>query len=193
MIFEYTVEQLNSLKKKDKKLSALIDSIGKIKRPVNPNVFEELIKSVVAQQISTKAAETVFSRLCDLSSTTPDDLRKLTIEEIRACGMNEKKASYIKNIADANIDFESLKHKTDEEIIKELTEIKGVGIWTVKMLLIFSLGRMDILSYGDLIIKKGIMQLYNHKELNKERFLRYKKRYSPYGTIASLYLWESMH
>ena len=191
MIFEYTDEQLNALKKKDKKLSELINKIGKIEREINPNVFYELIRSVVAQQISTKAAETVFSRLCNLCDISVQGIKKISAEEIRLCGMNEKKAGYIKNIANANIDFENLKDKSDEEIIKELTEIKGVGIWTVEMLLIFSLGRMNILSYGDLIIKKGIMNLYGHKELNKEKFGKYKKRYSPYGTIASLYLWES--
>ncbi|MCL1925302.1 MAG: DNA-3-methyladenine glycosylase 2 family protein [Defluviitaleaceae bacterium] len=183
---------MNNLRKKDKKLCALIDSIGKIERSVNPNIFEELVKSVVAQQVSTKAAETVFNRLCNLSEITQAGLRKLTVEEIRSCGMNEAKSNYIKNIAQANIDFESLKQNEDDEIISELTQIKGVGIWTVEMLLIFSLGRKDILSYGDLIIKKGICKLYGHKELKKERFLKYKKRYSPYGSIASLYLWEFM-
>jgi 3-methyladenine DNA glycosylase/8-oxoguanine DNA glycosylase len=108
-----------------------------------------------------------------------------------------RKASYIKNIAEAAvskaIDFDTLHEKSDEEIIRTLTTIKGVGVWTAEMLLIFSLMRPNVVSYGDLAIRRGMMNLYRLKELPKEKFMRYAKRYAPYGSVASLYLWELSH
>jgi len=192
--FPYSEAELAYLRKKDKKLSALIDRVGIIKRPVNPCPFSSLVDSIVSQQISTKAAATVSAKLlamCD--EMTPHKLNALSQQEIQLCGMSMQKAGYIKNIAQAaiskTVDFESLHKQTDQEIIETLTAIKGVGVWTAEMLLIFSLMRPNVISYGDLIIRRSIMQLYGHKELPKERFLRYAKRYAPYGSVASLYLW----
>jgi len=194
--FIYGEQELEHLRKKDKKLSGLIDSIGIIQRPVNPDPFSALIESVVAQQISTKAAATVFAKLNTLCQITPSKLNALTIEEIQSCGMSMRKAGYIKNIAEAAenyIDFTTFTEKSDQEIIKALTAIKGVGIWTVEMLLIFSLMRPNVVSYGDLIIRRSMMRLYGLKELPKERFDRYAKRYAPYGSVASLYLWAMVN
>jgi len=193
--FEYSEKELDYLCKKDKKLGEFIKQTGMLKRELNPDLPFALIESVVSQQISTKAATTVISRLKALCNTDIQILNSLNIEQIQACGMSLRKASYIKDIAVAatlkTIDFEALPQKTDEDIIKELTKLKGIGIWTVQMLLIFSLSRKNIISYEDLAIRRGIMHIYNHKELPKSRFLRYAKRYSPYASIASLYLWEA--
>jgi len=195
--FEYGENEMNHLRKKDKKLGEIIDRFGVINCEINPDLFSSLVKSVVGQQISAKAAETVNRRLYELSKMNAERLYELPKEEIKACGMSMIKAGYIKNIAEASalksVDFDSLPLKTDDEIIKELTAIKGVGIWTVEMLLIFSLMRPNVVSYGDLAIRRGMMNLYGLKELPKEKFERYKKRYSPYGSIASLYLWELSH
>jgi 3-methyladenine DNA glycosylase/8-oxoguanine DNA glycosylase len=107
--------------------------------------------------------------------------------------MSLRKAEYIKGIAEAalsgKVDFGRLHTLSDEEIIKKLSSLRGVGVWTAEMLLIFSLCRSDVVSYKDLAICRGIMNLYGLKELPKERFERYRKRYSPYGSVASLYLW----
>ncbi|MCL2285916.1 MAG: DNA-3-methyladenine glycosylase 2 family protein [Firmicutes bacterium] len=191
--FIYGEVELAHLRKKCKKLAALIDRVGMIKRPVNPNPFSALVESIVAQQISTKAAATVTARLRELSAMDADRLNALSAEEIQACGMSMQKAGYIKNIAAAAVtkavDFDTLADKTDREIIDALVKIKGIGVWTAEMLLIFSLTRPNVVSYGDLIIRCSIMQLYGHKELPKERFMRYAKRYAPYGSVASLYLW----
>ena len=192
--FEYGETELAHLRKKDKKLGEAIDRIGMIKREVNPDIFSALVESVVGQQISSKAAATVCGRLNDLSSMDSHKLHALTAEEIQACGMSMIKAGYIKNIADAAvskvIDFDTLPEKSDVEIIKALTAIKGVGLWTAEMLLIFSLMRPDVVSFGDLAIRRGMMNLYGLKELPKDKFQRYAKRYAPYGSVASLYLWE---
>ena len=192
--FTYGDKELEYLRKKDKKLKEAIDKIGMIKRAVNPDLFSALAESVIGQQISNKAAATVCRRLYELCGMKPDKLNALTAEEIQACGMSMRKAGYIKNIAQAatsrTIDFETLAEKSDREVICALTSIKGVGVWTAEMLLIFSLMRPDIISYGDLAIRRGMMRLYGLKELPKERFLQYAKRYTPYSSVASLYLWE---
>ena len=193
--FEYGERELDYLRKKDKKLGALIDQTGILEREVNPDLFASLIESIIGQQISSKAARTVKHKLNELCGMECEKLHSLSLEEIQSCGMSMRKAEYIKNIAEAavsgEINFDALPGKSDAEIIEILTAIKGIGIWTVEMLLIFSLMRPDVVSYGDLAIRRGMMRLYGHKELPKERFMKYAKRYSPYGSVASLYLWEA--
>jgi len=193
-IFEYGQKEIDYLKSKDKKLGAAIDKIGIIKRKVTPDPFEALISSVVGQQISSKAAVTVWNRLVELlGSITPESISQADISKIQVCGMSQRKAGYIKGIAEAaisgEVDFDLLHTMTDEEIIKKLSSLHGVGEWTAEMLLIFSLNRPDVVSYKDLAIRRGMMNLYGLKELPKEKFDRYKKRYSPQGSVASLYLW----
>lgn len=192
--FVYGDKEIEYLKKKDKKLGAIIDRIGIIEREVNLDTFSALIDSIVSQQISTKAAITVAARLNNLvGEINPDNIYNTSIDDIQKCGMSVRKATYIKGIADAaiskEIDFDKLHTLSDEEIIEKLTSLYGVGTWTAEMLLIFSLGRKNVLSFKDLAIRRGIMKLYNLKELTKTDFEKYKKRYSPFGSIASLYLW----
>jgi 3-methyladenine DNA glycosylase/8-oxoguanine DNA glycosylase len=193
--FEYGETELAHLRKKDKKLGTAIDRIGMIQREVNPNLFASIVESVIGQQISNKAAATVCRRLEELCGMDAHRLHALSMEEIQACGMSMRKASYIKNIAEAAvskaIDFDALPTMPDEEVIKALTAIKGIGVWTAEMLLIFSLMRPNVVSYGDLAIRRGMMNVYGLKELPKEKFMRYAKRYAPYGSVASLYLWAS--
>lgn len=193
-IFEYGQKEIDYLRHRDKKLGAAIDKIGIIKREILPDPFTALISSIVSQQISKKAAETVQNRLNTLLGTiTPESISQTDQSEIQGCGMSKRKAGYIKGIADevitGTVDFKTLDSLTDEEIIKKLSSFHGVGVWTAEMLLIFSLGRPDVVSYKDLAICRGMMSLYGLKELPKETFERYRKRYSPYGSVASLYLW----
>ncbi|KAB3530767.1 DNA-3-methyladenine glycosylase 2 family protein [Alkaliphilus pronyensis] len=193
--FQYGQKEIEYLKKKDKKLSAAIDRIGMIKRVVMPNPFEALIFSIIGQQISNKAAETVWNRFCILvGSVTPENILKIKKEAIQECGMTTRKAGYILGIAETAmggaIEFHKLHLLPDKDIIKILSCLNGVGIWTAEMLLIHSLNRLDIVSYGDLAIRRGMMKLYDLKDLSKEQFEIYRTRYSPYGSVASLYLWE---
>ena len=192
--FAYGEAEINHLKKKDKKLGAVIDRIGIIKRPINPDVFSSLIESIISQQISSKAANTICLKLHKLCGMDAECLTSLTVEEIQSCGTSMRKAGYVKGVAEASvnkiIDFDSLSDMSDNEIINVLTTLKGVGIWTAEMILIFSLMRPNVVSYGDLAIRRGMMRLYNLKKLPKDRFERYAKRYSPYGSVASLYLWH---
>ena len=196
MYFEYGEQELDHLRK-DKKLGAAIERIGIVQRRVNPDIFSALVESIVGQQISRKAAAIVCCKLSALCDITAANLHRLNLEEIQACGMSMRKAGYIKNIAEAAVckyvDFDNLHTQTDAEVIASLTKIKGVGQWTAEMLLIFSLKRPDVVSFGDLGIRRGMMVLYGHKDMPREIFNRYARRYSPYGSVASLYLWELSH
>jgi DNA-3-methyladenine glycosylase II len=194
-IFQYGQQEIEYLKKKDKCLAEVIDRIGFIEREVIPDLFTALVNSIVSQQISMKAADTVWARLLDkVGEITPESITAVSAEEIQKCGMSMKKAVYIQDAAqkircgDFNID--ELAELPDDEVCKRLTSLQGVGVWTAEMLMIFSMQRKNIVSWGDLALKRGMMALYHHKELDRARFERYRKRYSPYGTIASFYLWE---
>ncbi len=193
-IFEYGQKEIDYLKRRDKKLGIAIDKIGMIEREITPDPFTALVSSVVSQQISSKAAETVWNRLyTQLGAISPERIIQADLSEIQSCGMSLRKAGYIKGIGEAaisgTVDFYTLHTLSDEEIITKVSALHGVGVWTVEMLLIFSFCRPDVVSYKDLAICRGMMNLYGIKELSKEKFERYRKRYSPFGTVASLYLW----
>jgi DNA-3-methyladenine glycosylase II len=195
MHFQYGETEINTLKKRDKRLAELIERMGEIKRPLTPDLFTALVKNIIEQQISVTAAVTVNQRLLKLCEGvyTPEHIAKLSEQEIQQCGMTMRKAGYIIGIADAviseKLNLNQIPDMTDKEVIDTLIQLKGIGIWTAEMLLNSSLNRPDILSWGDLAIQRGIMRLYRHKTLDKARFDRYRKRYSPYGSTASLYLW----
>lgn len=193
---KYGKKEIEYLKSKDKKLGKVIDRMEFIKREVNHDVFNSLISSIISQQISTKAAITVEERLIEkLGNITQDSIYKADIEDIRQCGMSMRKAEYIKGIAKAatykTVDFDNLYKLSDGEIVKELIKLKGVGEWTAQMMLIHTFERPDVLSYKDLGIRRGIMRVYDlEDEISKEEFELYRERYSPHGTVASIYLWE---
>lgn len=194
MIFQYGAKEIEYLKNQDKILGQAIERIGMIEREITPNPFEALISSVVSQQISKKAAETVWNRLRTLlGDISAEGIALVELEAIQGCGMSLRKAGYIKGIAEAAqrgvIDFNNLHTHTDEEIIQALSALPGVGVWTAEMLLIFSLCRQDVVSYRDLAIRRGMINCYGLNELTKETFEHYRQKYSPYGSVASLYLW----
>lgn len=194
LIFQYGQKEIEYLKSKDKILGQAIDKIGLIKREINPDPFAALISSIISQQISKKAAATVWNRLSQtLGHVTPENIIKTDLAEIQGCGMSLRKARYIKGIAEAafsgQVEFDKLQFLEDEDIIKKLILLPGVGTWTAEMLLIFSLCRPDVVSYKDLAIRRGMMNLYQLEELSPQDFQRYRKNYSPYGSVASLYLW----
>ncbi len=124
----------------------------------------------------------------------PNIIVKATNQEIQECGISYRKVSYIKGVAQAvvegQLNLSELYTLPDQEVIKCLSSLKGVGVWTAEMMLIFSLQRLDVVSWGDFGIRRGMMTLYGLEELSREQFEEYRKRYSPYGSVASLYLWE---
>jgi DNA-3-methyladenine glycosylase II len=197
-IFRYGEEAIDHLRKRDKKLGRAIEAIGPVERGVNPDLFSALVSSVAAQQVSAKAAGTICNRMVDrFGAITPEIIAPLTAGELRQCGLSLRKARYIQGIgsavAEGRLDLPGLRDLPDEEVIRQLTALDGVGTWTAEMILIFSLERPDVVSRGDLAIRRGMMRLYGHAALGQDQFERYRKRYSPYGTVASLYLWEISH
>ncbi len=193
--FKYGKREIEHLKKRDTILGDAIDKIGMVKRKTEPDIFYSLVSSIISQQISTKAAVTVKARLMNLiGEINPENINAISANDIQKCGISLRKAEYIKGIAETAItkttDFYNLYRLSDKEVIEELTKLKGVGEWTAEMLLIHSLERPDILSYKDLGIRKGIMRLYKLEGLSLEEFEIYRRRYSPYSTVASIYLWE---
>lgn len=193
--FKYGNEEMEYLKSRDERLGEVIDSIGLVKRGVVPDLFEGIISSIVGQQISMKAARTVWGRFEErFGRITPDALYETDMEEIQKLGVSNRKAGYIKEISrqvcENELLIDELYELSDEEVVKRLVKLPGIGVWTCEMLLIFSMNRMNVLSWNDLAIKRGIMKLYGLERLDKETFNELKERYSPYASVASLYLWE---
>ncbi|MCX7615212.1 MAG: DNA-3-methyladenine glycosylase [Clostridiales bacterium] len=194
--FAYSDTDLIKLKEKDSKLGKLIDKIPKPEREINADPFRSLVNSIISQQISGAAAASISDRLSAtcFPMLSPEMILGKSDEEIISCGLGKKKTAYIKSIACAaksgEIEINRLKLLSDEEIIKTLTKLPGVGEWTAQMFLIFCLNRQNVLSYKDFGIRRGIMKLYGLTELTKEYFEEIRTRYSPYCTLASFYLWE---
>jgi len=194
MIFEYGDEEITFLAAKDKRLGAAMEQIGHIEREVTPDLFAALVKSIVGQQISTKAQRTIWGRMVSgIREITPESIAALPVEQLQSFGISFRKAGYIKNAADkilgGHLDIEALQHKADEEVCRELSALDGIGVWTAEMLMTFSMQRPDIISFGDLAIHRGLRMLYHHRKITRDLFDKYKRRYSPYATVASLYLW----
>jgi len=194
MIFEYGDEEITFLAAKDKRLGAAMEQIGHIEREVTPDLFAALVKSIVGQQISTKAQRTIWGRMVSgIREITPESIAALPVEQLQSFGISFRKAGYIKNAADkilgGHLDIEALQHKADEEMCRELSALDGIGVWTAEMLMTFSMQRPDIISFGDLAIHRGLRMLYHHRKITRDLFDKYKRRYSPYATVASLYLW----
>ena len=192
--FEYGDAEVDYLKSRDPALGRVIDAVGHINREVTPALYPALISAIVAQQISSKAAQTVWGRMtAALGEVTPDVVGALSADEIQAFGMSLRKATYIaeatESIRSGTMDIHALPRLSDAEICRELTRLKGIGVWTAEMLMTFSLQRPDIMSYDDLAIHRGLRMLYHHRAITKPLFAKYKRRYSPYATVASLYLW----
>ena len=183
MYFKYGGKELNYLKKKDKKLAYVIDRVGFVERKLEPDVFICIVKNIVGQQISNKALDTIWNRFIDrVGKVTPENIYNSDLDGI---GISAKKVMWIKEfsrkVLEKEFSIEALYEKSDNDAIKELCTLDGIGKWTAEMVLIFSMNRMDILSYGDFGIKNGIKILYNKEEITKDLFEKYRKRYSPYG------------
>ena len=194
VVFTYGDAETAHLKKRDKALGAAIEIIGPIRREVYPDLFSALVNSIVGQQISTKAQMTIWKRMKGgIAEITPRNIVACTEAELQSYGITFKKAAYIRGAAervmDGRLDIDALYSKSDMDVCKELVRIDGIGMWTAEMLMLFSMQRPDILSYGDLAILRGMRMLYHHREITRQLFEKYRRRYSPYCSVASLYLW----
>ena len=192
--FQYGETEIAYLKQVDKRMAEVIDRIGKVERRVIPDLFAALVHSIVGQQISTKAHETIWRRMENaLGQVTPEAIDRLSVEELQGFGITFKKAAYIRNatqqVLDGTLDIQSLYMMNDNEVCTRLSELDGIGVWSAEMLMLFSMQRPDILSFGDLAIQRGLRMVYHHRKITRELFEKYRRRFSPYNSVASLYLW----
>jgi 3-methyladenine DNA glycosylase/8-oxoguanine DNA glycosylase len=162
---------------------------------VGGDLFYALCQSIVSQQLAVRAADAIFARFRELlGEVTPQKLLAADTEALRACGLSARKVEYLRGAAQAavsgEIDFARLAEAPDETVIGKLTTLKGVGVWTAEMLLIFALGRRDVLSTGDLGVRRGLEIVLGKTGFSEAELQELRRRVSPCGTLAALYLWR---
>lgn len=194
MYFKYGEKEISYLKNKDKKLAKVIEKVGLIERETDPELFSALVHHIVGQQISTKAQATIWERIKNsFGSVTPERVLNASMDEIRSFGISLRKVEYIKDFAEkvhtGEFDIEAAEKMEDDELIKYLTTLKGVGVWTAEMILLFCLQRPNVFSFDDLAIQRGLRMVYHHRKIDRKLFEKYRRRFSPYCSVASLYLW----
>jgi DNA-3-methyladenine glycosylase II len=192
---------LAHLKKNDKVLSSLIAKFGKCNLQPHNQYFNSLLRAIIGQQLSVKAANSIYNRFIQHFNhkPNPEDIIIANDALLRGFGLSNSKVKYVKDLSrkviDKEIRIRNFSNKSDDAIIEELTRVKGIGVWTAQMFLIFTLGRMDVLPATDLGIRKAIMLNYELKKLPDEKKIRKLARemnWHPYCSIVSLYLWKSL-
>ena len=186
----------------DPVLEPIINKAGLASITPHDNYYWELIDSIISQQLSVKAASTIEKRFRDLFGEdipTPEQILSKSIDELRSAGLSGQKAKYIQDLAghikSGKVSFDKITGQSNEEIITELTDVKGIGEWTAHMFLIFSVGRLDILPTGDLGIKNGVRKLYGFSDMPTPEQIRdvaSANAWHPYESVASWYVWHSL-
>ena len=197
-----TQEQIKDyLRSGDTQLSTVIGLCQYPRSRRNTDIHRALLASIVSQQLSVKAADTIFNRFLDLFENRDPDpgrITRLSVNSLRKAGLSQQKAGYIKNVAafarqDDGLNYSQLNKMTDEELISYLTQIKGVGRWTVEMLLMFAFDRKDVFSTDDLGIQQAMKKLYGMEHSGRElknRMLEVAENWRPYRSIVCKYLWQ---
>lgn len=203
MIFEQKLRIAEKyLYKKDPVIAGLIDRFVPCTIKPHRDYYGELVSSVVGQQLSVKAAATIWQRVLDMfggKMPKPQELLKVDDQKLRDAGLSWSKVSYIKDLAqhvlDGRLDLEHISTMPNEQLIEQLVAVKGIGEWSTHMFMIFSLGRLDVLPAGDLGIRKGLMQNYKLKDLPDPATcitIANKIGWHPYESVASWYIWKSL-
>lgn len=194
MYFAYGTKETDYLSRKDKRLAAAIAQIGPIEREVDTDLFAAVVHHIIGQQISMKAQATIWQRMRDaLGTVDAEYLLAAGVPQLQQLGMTFRKAEYItdfsQKIHDGTFDLQAVWQMPDDEAIRALSSLKGIGVWTAEMILLFCMQRPDVFSYDDLAIQRGLRMLYHHRKIDRKLFEKYRRRFSPYGSVASLYLW----
>lgn len=192
--FPYGDAEISYLKRRSPRLAVVIDRIGHISRPVDRDLFTATVRQIIGQQISNAALATVWRRLTALlGPVTAERMLQCPPADLQACGLSFRKVAYLtdfaRRIRDGSFDLDALRDLPDAEIVARLTAVRGIGVWTAEMLLLFGLQRPDVFSSADLAVQRGLRMIYHHRRISRERFEFYRRRFSPYGSVASLYLW----
>jgi DNA-3-methyladenine glycosylase II len=188
------------LRRKDRVLRRVIDEVGPFRMRVHRDRFTSLVDAIIAQQISGKAARSIGLKLRSLLApdpVRPESVARMSPAELRAAGLSGRKANYLLDLsaraADGRLPLSRLGRLADDEVIELLTEVKGIGVWTAQMFLMFSLARLDVFPHGDLGIRSSIRKLYSLPELpNRDESHAIAAPWRPYATIASWYLWRNL-
>jgi DNA-3-methyladenine glycosylase II len=190
------------LRQNDPILATVIDQVGPCRLRPHGDYYRELVDSIISQQLSIKAAATILKRFAGLGKSefpTPEEVAALSIEELRAPGLSNAKAHYVQDLAqhvlDRRLDLKRIAELPNEEIIVELTDVKGIGEWTAHMFLIFSVGRLDVLPTGDLGVRKGVQLLYKLSELPTPVQMQAIATRNGWGgaeSVAAWYVWRSL-
>ena len=194
MYFEYGEKEISYLSNKDKKLAEVIEQIGMIQREVDADLFSSVVHHIIGQQISTKAQATIWKRMQDaLGEVNAETILSVDPAELQSLGLSFRKVEYITDFArkvhDGTFNPDDIWQMSDEDAIKALSSLKGIGVWTAEMILLFCMQRPDIFSYDDLAIQRGLRMVYHHRRIDRKLFDKYRRRFSPYCSVASLYLW----
>jgi len=188
------------LKNADPILAEIIERVGPFRMEYREPGFSTLVRSIVYQQLSGRVASRIFARLLDLlpdRDLKPAAILALTVEQMRGAGLSGQKTAYIRDLAErtfaGEIDFALLPAMSDDEVIEALTRVKGVGVWTAHMFLIFALQRPDVLPVGDLGVRTAIRKAYRMRALPKPaRMEKIARSWRPWCSVASWYLWRSL-
>lgn len=190
---------VNHLKESDPVMRGIIEQVGAFRMEFGEPVFHSLAEAIVYQQLNGKAAATIFKRFAALAGdpVTPEGIAKLTDEQLRSVGLSKQKSSYLRDMAEralrGELDFTRLPEMTDDEVIKHLTQVKGVGVWTAHMFLMFTLKRPNVLPTGDFAVQMAIKKHYNKRKLPKPMQMEKIARvWEPYRSVACWYLWRSL-
>ena len=188
------------LRRTDPRLGAWIDRIGRVDLRRHNHQFGALCRAIVSQQLAAKAAATIYRRFLELLATRypkPREVLAQSESDLRACGLSTQKIRYLRALAeefdDGSLRNVRLSDLSDEDVVRRLTVVPGVGVWTAEMFLIFSLGRLDVFSVGDLALRAGVERVESSGSLTHEEILAVSERWSPYRSVASLYLWKIAH
>ena len=190
---------IHHLKKSDPILREIIERVGPCRIEYGEPSFASLAETIVYQQLNGKAAATIFGRFADLAGhpLTPQGVLKLSDEKLRSAGLSKQKLSYLRSLAELTIsgevNFEQLPNLPNEEVIGHLTRVKGIGVWSAQMFLMFTLRRPDVLPTGDLGIQMAMQRHYRKRKLPKPKEMeRIARAWAPYRTFACWYLWRSV-
>ncbi|HSE50502.1 MAG TPA: DNA-3-methyladenine glycosylase [Terriglobales bacterium] len=190
---------IEHLKKSDPVLRAIITRLGPLPARWHEPTFETMARSITFQQLNGKAASTIYGRLVAAAGgkLTPDSVLRLSTRQLRACGLSKQKLTYIRDLAaktkSGDVDFAALQKMSDAEVIEHLTRVKGIGEWSAQMFLMFALRRPDVLACGDFGVQAAIRKHYNKRKHPKPKDVaKVGRAWSPYSSLACLYLWRSM-
>lgn len=191
-MINYGMKEMQYISDKHPVMKTLVEHYGKLQMGKVKDIYTSLVLHIISQMLANSVSEILIKRFLNLvGEITPENVIRVGEEAIRECGISLKKAEYILELSHSIVekvyDFSGLESMSDDETVKYLMQIKGVGKWTAEMIVEFTMGRLNIFSYDDVALQNGIKKAHGFKTLSKMRFERLRKLYAPYCSVASVY------